>query len=165
MNSHCDWNEFFTVASILKAFILPQPSCFHTTRIIFSSCRQVWCTKPYDVHVGFHSAGLRSLWSNSWLTAKGLKWYLLPPQSNINALREANTTYVFSAASVFIYPLASFLVLFCDPLYSAEVKMNNNIVTYIYIYIFIDTRLSAKPQRQAQLCRGIVIYIAEDLLE
>lgn len=93
LHSGHDINGFHTTPALLL-FIQPRLFVFFTQT-----------TLMYEVHVWIQSAGLWSSWSNGWLTAKGLKWYVLPPQSNINALREANTTYVFSTASVFIYPL------------------------------------------------------------
>lgn len=66
-----------------------------------------------------------------WHSATGLQWYLLPPQNNINTVR---LTSYFSVLCVFIFLLASFLFLFCDPLYWREGKTDNNIVKYTVIY-------------------------------
>lgn len=58
-----------------------------------------------------------------------LKVIFIASSKYINALRD-----IFSAASLFVYLLASFPVPFCDPLYSVDVQMDNNIVTYMCIY-------------------------------
>lgn len=52
-------------------------------------------------------------------------------KNNINTVR---LTSYFSVLCVFIFLLASFLFLFCDPLYWREGKTDNNIVKYTVIY-------------------------------
>lgn len=63
---------------------------------------------------------------------------------------ERQTPATFSVLP-FVYLSSSFLVLLCDPLYSAEVKTDNNIVAYMYIYRLLN-ELESKADADALLC-------------